>query len=217
MLEDLKRQVVEIAKEADASGLCKHGSGNFSIKDKKTGLIAVTPSHVSRKVLTYKDICIVDMDANVVESETHKKPTSELLMHIEAYKIRKDINAVVHTHSHFATSFAVLGKEIPPIVYEAMHYGGTACVAPYGRPGTMELAKSIIKPIRSSDACLLEKHGVLTVGSDLSSALLKAFYVEEVAELYYTSLLINGGKEPIPLSLEEIKKWKYPSEIKLRK
>ncbi|MFD3157733.1 class II aldolase/adducin family protein [Haloimpatiens sp. FM7330] len=217
MLENLKKDVVRIAKAADESGLCRHKSGNFSIRDKETGYIVVTPSAVAREDLTYHDICVVDINANAIEIETNVRPTSELLLHLEAYKTREDINAVVHTHSHFATAFAVLSKEIPPIVYEAVSYGGKVPVAPYGRPGTRKLAESVIEPLKVSNACLLENHGVVTIANDIDTALLNANYVEEVAEVYYRTLLINNGKEPKPLSSEELQKWAYPSEIKLNK
>lgn len=216
MLEDIKKKLVSIAQKADDDGLCKHKSGNFSIKDKETGYIVITPSGVERKELSYEDMCVMDSKLNVIENNKNRKPSSELLMHVYAYNSRKDIQAVVHTHSRFATSFAVLKKEIPPIVYEAMYYGGTVYVAPYGRPGTRELAESIVEPLKKSDACLLESHGVMTVGEDIENTYLKAKYVEEIAEIYYRTLLLNDHKEPKALSAEELKKWKYPSYIKFK-
>ncbi|WP_123053385.1 class II aldolase/adducin family protein [Clostridium sp. JN-1] len=216
MLEDIKKKLVSIAKKADDEGLCKHKSGNFSIKDKKTGYIVITPSGVDRKELSYEDICVVDSKLNVIENNKNRRPSSELLMHVYAYNSRPDVTAVVHTHSRFATSFAVLKKEIPPIVYEAMYYGGTVYVAPYGRPGTRELAESIVEPLKKSDACLLESHGVITVGEDIDSTYLKAKYVEEIAEIYYRVLLINGYKEPKALPVEELQKWNYPSYINFK-
>lgn len=216
MLEELKKKIVEIALDADKNGLCRHKSGNFSIRDEKTGYIAITPSGVSRYDLTYHDICVVDIDANIIEIETAVKPTSEILMHLQAYRTRKDVHAIVHTHSRFATTFAILGREIPAVAFEAIHYGGKVPVAPYGRPGTPELAKSIIEPVKHSDACLLERHGVLTLDSEnLDNALLKAYYVEQVAELYYRTLQISGGKEPAAFTEDEFKAWKYPQEVKL--
>ncbi|MCX7885105.1 MAG: class II aldolase/adducin family protein [Caloramator sp.] len=215
MLEELKVKVVEIAKEADKSGLCKHKSGNFSIRDKKTGYIVITPSGIAREKLTYKDICVMDLYANVIESENKLRPSSESMMHLEAYKVRNDISCVVHTHSKFATSFAVIGKEIPAVVYEGMSYGGIIPVAPYGRPGTRALAESIIEPLKKSNACLLANHGVVVVGNNPDDTLLNAHYVEEIAEIYFRALLINGGNEPPVLSLEELRNWSYPTEIKL--
>ncbi|GLC31824.1 class II aldolase/adducin family protein [Clostridium omnivorum] len=217
MLEELKKKVVEIAQEADRSGLCKHKSGNFSIRDKETGYVVVTPAGIAREKLTYRDICVIDIDANVIEMETGLRPSSEVMMHLEAYKTRPDINSVVHTHSRFATSFAVLKKEIPAVVYEGMSYGGRIPVAPYGRPGTRQLAESVIEPLKLSNAILLESHGVVVVGSDPDDTLLNAHYVEEIAEVYFRALLINGGKEPNVLPQSELQSWAYPSEIKFDK
>lgn len=217
MLEELKKKVVEIAIEADKSGLCKHKSGNFSIRDKKSGYVVITPSGVAREKLTYRDVCVIDLDANVIEMETNLKPSSEVMMHLEAYKARPDINAVVHTHSRFATSFAVLRKEIPAVVYESMSYGGTVPVASYGRPGTRALAESVIEPLKKSNACLLENHGVVAVAENIDDALLNAHYVEEIAEVYFRALLINGGKEPNVLPQDELQSWAYPSEINFDK
>lgn len=220
MLENLKKQVVKIAQEADRSGLCKHRSGNFSIRDKETGYVVVTPSGVDRDELTYHDICVVDLDANVIEIETNVKPTSELLMHLSVYKTRDDVFALAHTHSRFATAFAVINKEIPAIIYECANLNlkdGVIPVAKYGRPGTTALSDSVVEPIKRSDVILLEKHGVVAVDKDPAEALLKAHYVEELAEVYYRALQLNGGKEPDVFSVEELGSWQYPSQIKLKK
>lgn len=220
MLEELKKEVVKIAKEADRSGLCKHKSGNFSIRDEKTGYVAVTPAGVDREELTYHDICIVDLEANVIEAVTKLKPTSELLMHLEIYKTRKDVFAVAHTHSRIATSFAVVNKPIPAIIYECATMGlkdAVIPVAPYGRPGTRELSDSVVEPIQRADCILLEGHGVVAVSNNLKEALLKAHYVEEIAEVYYRALVIGGGKEPKAFTPEELTSWEYPPEINLIK
>lgn len=220
MLENLKKQVVKIAQEADRSGLCKHRSGNFSIRDKETGYVVVTPSGIDRDELTYRDICVVDLDANVIEMEADVKPTSELLMHLSVYKTRDDVFAMAHTHSRFATAFAVINKEIPAIIYECANLNlkdGVIPVAKYGRPGTTALSDSVVEPIKRSDVILLEKHGVVAVDKDPAEALLKAHYVEELAEVYYRALQLNGGKEPDVFSVEELTSWQYPSQIKLKK
>lgn len=219
MLEELKKEVVKIAKEADQSGLCKHKSGNFSIRDKETGYVVVTPAAVDRAELTYHDICVVDLDANVIEAVTDLKPTSELLMHLEIYKTREDVGAVVHAHSRIATSFAVVNRPIPAIIYECATLGlkdAIIPVAPYGRPGTRELSNSVIEPIKRSDCILLEAHGTVAVDSEPKNALLKAHYIEELAEVYYRALVIGGGKEPRAFAPEELDRWEYPSEIKLK-
>lgn len=201
MLEELKRRVIAVAVEAEKEGLCRHKSGNFSMKDAKTGYIVVTPTGIKREDLNEDAIIVVDSEGKVVENRSTYKPTSELLMHLVAYKARPDISAVVHTHAIFATVFAVQSKEIRPIVFEAFGYGGKLPIAKYGRPGTMELANSIIDPLKQSDACLLEKHGALTVGNSIEDAYLKMQYVEDVARIYFYSLLL--GKEPDVIPEEE--------------
>lgn len=118
MLENLKKDVCEIAKRAQRDGLCKHKSGNFSARDVKSGYIVITPTSVDRELLTPRDMIVMDLEANVIENLSGLKPTSESLMHITIYKTRKDANAIAHTHSMYATTFALLNKPIPAIVYE---------------------------------------------------------------------------------------------------
>lgn len=216
MLEDLKKQVVKVAKEADRIGMCKHKSGNFSIFDPVTGYVVVTSSGVAREVLTVEHICVLDLNANVIEWNKKNKPSSETLMHLSIYQRRKDVRAVVHTHARFSTAFAVLNKSIPPIVYEFSYIGkcSTVPVAPYGRPGTADLAQKVAITLESTDCCLMESHGAIAVGNDIEDAFIKAQYIEEIAELYYITLAVRNGQEPPTLSKDELAKWAYPNEIK---
>lgn len=216
MLEELKKEVIRVAREADRLGMCKHKSGNFSIYDPATGYVVVTPSGVAREVLSPEHICVMDLDANVVSWNKINKPSSETLMHLSIYRERKDVRAVVHTHARYSTAFAVLNKPIPPIVYEFSYIGkcGTIPVAPYGRPGTADLAEKVAKTLKNTDCCLMESHGAIAVGDDIDDAFIKAQYIEEVAELYYIALAARNGQEPPTLAEEELAKWAYPKEIK---
>ena len=219
MLESLKKQVAAYALQADRMGLCKHRSGNFSIRDEESQLVCITPTGMDREEMSYHDIVVMTLDAEVVEAETGQRPTSESLMHLMAYKTRPELHAIAHTHSKTATAFAVLNKPIPAVVYEIAALGckeGYIPVAPYGRPGTPALAESIVEPLKISDVALMEKHGVIAVDAcELKEALLKASYVEELAEIYLTTLTILGGKEPQSVPKSELQKWEYPKEIKL--
>lgn len=218
MLEELKKQVVTYALNADRSGLCKHRAGNFSVRDPESGYVCITPTGVDREELSYHDIVVIDLEACVIEAETGMWPTSETLMHLAVYKSRPDIHAVAHTHSRYATAFAVLKKTIPAIVYEVAGLGcreGYIPVAPYGRPGTPELAQSVVAPLTIADVALMESHGVIAVDKVLKEALLKAHYVEELAEIYYRTLVLSSGKEPPVVPLAELQQWEYPRQIKL--
>ena len=203
MLELLKAQLVDTAVKAERYGLCKHKSGNFSALDRENGVIAITPSGVSRDVLSQDDIFIADLSGNIIEAGKTGAPSGELNMHLEAYKCRSDITAVIHTHSPYATAFAAKGKAIMPIVVEAMIYGYTTKVIPYHAPYTKELAESIKAPLQETDVCLLKNHGVLIVGDGLVQTLLKAVYVEDVARIYLFTLQM-GGAEPDHLKAPEI-------------
>ncbi len=217
MLESLKSQVVAIAKRAQREGLCKHKSGNFSARDSKTGYVVITPTSLDRELLQVRDMVVMDLDANVIENPTGLRPTSESLMHLQIYKTRPDVMAIAHTHSMYATVFAVLEKPIPAVVYEIANLNCSKAripVAPYGRPGTPALAESVIDPVQEADVLLLQGHGAVAVDqNNIDEAYLKACYIEELAELYHHALTANGGKEPKSFPPEELQKWAYPKEI----
>ena len=215
MLEALRAEVVRCAQEAEAQGLCRWRSGNFSARDRETGLVCMTPSGVDRRTMVAEDIVLIDLDARVVEASNGRKPSSEALMHLAAYEVRPNVCAIVHTHSPFALVFAALERPIPGLVLEAAHLhceGGSVPVAPFAPQGTAELADSVRAPLRLGDALLLARHGVLTVGASLDDALLKAAYVEELAEIAYRSALISGGTMPTPLPPDAFV-LRYPEKI----
>lgn len=218
MLEALKQEVVAIAKRAQREGLCKHKSGNFSARDPQTGYVVITPTGVDREMLQVRDMVVMDLDANVIENPTGLRPTSESLMHLKIYQTRPDVNAVAHTHSMYATVFAILNKPIPAVVYEVCTLNCSKAripVAPYGRPGTPALADSIVGPCQEADVFLLQGHGSVGVdASNIGEAYLKACYIEELAELYHHALTANGGAEPDTFPAEELQQWEYPKEIK---
>lgn len=215
MLEALKTEVCEIAKKAQQDGLCKHKSGNFSARDCQRGYVVMTPTGVDREVLTPEDMIVMDLNGKVLENLTKLCPTSEYMMHLGIYKKKPQTMAVVHTHSMYATTFAVLNKPIPAIVYEVSMLGLTQAhvpVAAYGRPGTKALAKQVEECCLKSDTFLLEKHGAIALDArNIKEAYLRASYLEELAELYYHTLQANGGREPDVFTQEELESWEYPA------
>ncbi|MFT8872170.1 MAG: class II aldolase/adducin family protein [Sporolactobacillus sp.] len=216
MLDYLKKEVCDISKQAQRSGLCKHKSGNFSARDPESGLFVFTPTGVDRELLSPRDMVVVDRNVHVVENLSGLKPTSELLVHLKTYEARPDVNAVAHTHSMYATSFAILNKTIPAIVYELQALGakrGYVPVAPYGRPGTITLAEHVAAALIDSDVALMEKHGTIGAGNNIYDAFLKVSYLEELAQMYYNTLTLSGGKEPDALPASEIVEWAYPKEV----
>lgn len=221
MLKELKKQVRDVARKAQREGLCKHRSGNCSARDPESGLIVITPTGVDREALRVEDMIVIDPDANVVENKTGLKPTSEALMHLKIYQTRPDVRAIVHTHSMYATVFAVLNQPIEAVSYEmiTMHARKNRIpVAPYGRPGTPALAESVVEACQESDGFLLQAHGAVAVDTDtIEEAYLRASYIEELAQLYYHVLTVKGDRDTPLFPGEEIQKWEYPKEIKFPK
>lgn len=219
MLEALKEQIVQVAREAEAMGLCQHRSGNFSVRDAATGLICMTPTGVDRTMMQPSAVVVMNAQAEVVESLEGLRPTSEALMHLAAYEARPDAFAVVHTHSPLALSFAAARREIPAVTLEMAHLNcrrARVPVAPFGRQGTAALADSVREPLAESDAILLASHGALTVDKTLAGALLKAAYLEEIAGVYYRALQLTGGAEPPCLSTDDLC-LRYPGAVKQKR
>jgi len=217
MIEYLKKEVCEIAKRAQRDGLCKHKSGNFSARDKETGYVVITPTSLDRDLLTPRDMVVLDMNGKIMENLSGLMPTSESLMHLKIYETRPDAFAIAHTHSAFATTFALLNKSIPAIVFEVATMGitkGRVPVAPYGRPGTVELADSVVEAAKESQCFLLEKHGAVAFDKDIYEAFLKAAYIEELAELYYRAITVANGAEPDAFEQAELDRWQYPTAIR---
>jgi len=179
-------------------------------------LIAITPTGMDRELLTPRDIVIIDENASIIENESNLQPTSECLMHLKIYETRKDAVAIAHTHSMYGTTFALLNIPIPALVYEAANMGLTKAripVAPYARPGTQELANSVVMAAKEAECFLLEKHGTVAFDSkNLYEAYLKATYIEELAQLYFNALSI--GATPVGFEQNELNQWKYPDKVK---
>jgi L-fuculose-phosphate aldolase len=207
VLEELKLRVIRVAVAAEACGLCKYKTGNFSALDRESGLIVISPSGLDRNTLTVDDIPVLTLSGDIAEAGKRAKPSIEFPMHIKAYETRGDISSVIHTHSEYATVFAVRGEPIKPVVFEAFFYGVRTAVTDCGRPGAAHLAESVAGPLHEADVCLLRNHGVLVVGGSVEDTLLKARYVENVAKLYYLSASL-GGAAPDAIPDEEFELYK---------
>ena len=182
-INEARRQVVDYAQRLYIDKLVAGTSGNISIYDSDSGVVAITPTSEDYMQMTEDSIILIDMDGNTIEGAG--KPSSEWPMHTELYKNRKDIKAVVHTHSPYATGFAVLGETIPVILLEMVpRLKGCIPVTELALPGTIDTAMVALRSLENHDVCLLRNHGVITVGCALEQAYTRAVYVEESAVIY---------------------------------
>lgn len=181
--EKAKDLVLKTGTKMVGAGLVIGTWGNISQRVKKENLVVITPSGMPYGCLKMVDIVVMDMEGRVVEGE--RRPSTEYLMHLEIYKRRWDLNAVVHTHSIYASSLAVAKEPIPPILEDMVQLvGGEVPVAEYARAGTKELARAAAEKIVRSNAVLLANHGVVGVGKNLEEALMVCLIVEKAAQIY---------------------------------
>ena len=199
MIDQMRQMVLEYSKQAYEERLFAGTSGNLSVRDPESGLIAITPSSVAYPTMTREDIMLIT-PAGEIRAGQHK-PSSEWRMHAEIYAHRPDVHAVVHTHSPYATAFAVAHEKIPVILIEMMYFLlGDVPIAAYHMPGTAELGENALAVLAQRGACLMENHGVLAIGATLEQAHIRAVYTEDAAKIC-TLARMNGSAHAI--SVEE--------------
>ena len=190
LMQEERELVVEYGKKMSAARLSTGTSGNISIYNAEKGLMAISPSGMDYFSTTPEDIVITDLDAHIVDG--NRKPSSEWALHTIFYKTRPEARSVVHTHSVFCTTFAVLNQPI-----KAVHYvigDANACevpCAPYQTFGTEELAEAAAEACGEGSAVLLGNHGLVVYGSSIKSAYSLACNVEYIAELQYRAMCIG--------------------------
>jgi L-fuculose-phosphate aldolase len=196
LLETERALIADHARRLRADGLVIGTAGNLSVR--AGDLVAITPSAVDYDELTAPLVCVVGIDGSVVEAEL--RPSSELPMHLSAYRATTAA-AVVHTHAPFATALGAVVDELPAIHYSIAELGGPIRVAPYATFGTDELAAAVASALEGRSAVLLGSHGTLTIGDSLEEAYWRTVLLEWLATLYHRARLLG---EPRLLGLDEV-------------
>ncbi|WP_320006093.1 L-fuculose-phosphate aldolase [Maridesulfovibrio sp.] len=188
----LKRErelIVEYGLKLLESGLTTGTGGNLSVLNREHGLLAISPSGLDYRLSKPEDIVVMDLDGNIKESA--RKPSSEYGFHTALYKTRTDVNAVVHTHSVYATTVACLNMELPAVHYLVGFAGKKVPLAPYATFGSQELADNVTDTIGNYNAVLLANHGLITVGRQIGNAFDAAEELELVARIYIQALSVG--------------------------
>lgn len=194
---EIKQEMCAIGKRVYDRGMVASNDGNFSVKLNDNEFLC-TPTGVSKGFMTPEYICKVDANGNVLEANEGFRPSSEIRMHLRIYQKRPDVNAVVHAHPLYATTFAIAGQPLmDPIMPEAVLFLGGVPLAKYGTPGTMEVPDSVEPFLDQYDAVLLENHGALSYADTLLSAYHKMESVEFYAQLLYQTKMV-GGPQILP-------------------
>lgn len=200
---EIKRQICEIGRRIYTNGFVAANDGNISVKVGDNEFYC-TPTGVSKGFMTPDMILRVDNKGNMLEANPKYKPSSEFKMHLRVYSERSDVRAVVHAHPPYATAHAVAGLALDSyIMPEAIISLGEVPLTKYGTPSTMEIPEAISAALQNHDAVLLQNHGALSVGNDLTHAYYKMETLEYFAKISYMAKQLGGCKE---LTCEQIEK-----------
>jgi L-fuculose-phosphate aldolase len=187
----LKQQICEIGRRLYNKGFAAANDGNISVRlnDKE---ILSTPTMVSKGFMKPEDICKVDYDGKQLAGT--RKRTSEVLLHLAVYKMRPDVQAVVHCHPPHATAFAVAREPIPKCVLpEVEVFLGEVPMALYETPGTQKFADTIVPYVKDCNTIILANHGTVTFGPTLENA----YFNTEIIDAYCRILILARQLGPV--------------------
>ncbi|MEI6127110.1 MAG: L-fuculose-phosphate aldolase [Pseudomonadota bacterium] len=199
LLKNEREEIVAYGKKLITQGLTKGTGGNISVYNRQKGLLAISPSGLDYFRTEPDDVPVLTIEKVVLEGA--RKPSSELDLHMIFYKKREDLNAIVHTHSVYATTLACLQWEIPALHYLIGFAGKSVKCAAYATFGTEALGISAFEAMIDRKAVLLAQHGLLAGGSTLQEAFSIAETIEFCAEIYCRAKMLG---EPVVLSDEEM-------------
>jgi L-fuculose-phosphate aldolase len=199
--DQLRADIVEVGRRLWVRGYVASNDGNISVRLGPDRLL-MTPASVSKGFMTPDMMVVTDLDGSLISGAPGRKPSSEALMHLVAYRQRPDIGAVVHAHPPLATGFAVAGIALDrAVLAEVVTTLGSIPIAEYGTPSTRELADTVAPYVKSHDGLLLANHGALALGRDLFGAYYKMETIEHFARISLTARLL--GREHL-LSRDEV-------------
>ena len=189
-IKDISEKIVKAGRELHNHGLVRGTSGNISARIRGTDTFLIKPSGARMEALKPEELVLVDLQGYKVRGES--KVSMETLMHAAIYRIRKDAQAVVHSHAPIATAFGIAKMEILPLQIEMfLLLPKGVPLVPFKPPGSKALAEAVQKKITNYDALILENHGIVTVGSTIEEACSLNEMVEEGAKIQLLTKLLT--------------------------
>jgi L-fuculose-phosphate aldolase len=196
---EAKKLVLKTARMMLEKGLVVGTSGNVSLRLPPEGdraLLAITPTSRYYDLMNVDDIQIIDFETEPVEGDL--PPSVETMLHIGIYRARKNVNAVIHSHSVYASAISLTGSDIPPVLEDQVTFlGGQIKLARYAPSGSEEMAANVIAALDDRNAVLLPNHGAISVGYDMREAFTSAELLEKTAKIYCLALSL-GKANPLP-------------------
>lgn len=203
--QEIREEICRVGRMMYEKNMVAANDGNISVRF-KDDLFLCTPTGVSKGLMTPEMICAVDKSGRLIPGTGAEgcRPSSEMKMHLRVYEKRPDINAAVHAHPPYATTYAIANEPLEkPLTAEAVLALGRVPVAKYGTPSTEEIPDNIEEYLADYNALLLANHGALTWGESLKTAYMRMETVEFYARMLYQSEMLGRAK---PLGKEETEK-----------
>lgn len=189
-LEQVSKELIKACNDMAGAGLVAGTWGNASVR-LSSDVVIITPSGMPYDSLDPSDMVAMDLSGHVVQG--HRRPSTEFPLHLEIYRRRPDVHAIMHTHSVYACALAAARADLPPVLEEqAQLLGGRVPVAEYAPAGTEELARAASRALGRGGAVLLANHGLVGVGRDIREALLVCRIVEKACQVYILSRSVGS-------------------------
>lgn len=202
LLSALREEICELHAQLPLNNLVAWTSGNISARDPETNLVVIKPSGIRFEHLTPQNMVVVDIDGRFVEGDY--KASSDTASHCYIYRTMPDVYGVVHTHSRYATAFAVAGRSIPCYTTAMSdEFGGDIPCGGFALIGGEEIGLRVVETLEGSrsPSCLLVNHGVFAVGPSAEKAVKAAVMTEDNAAIMFHAYQLG---EPLPISQENI-------------
>ena len=196
-----RRQIAEVAREIYGRKLSGASDGNLSVR-LGDGRFATTPTGVHKGRMRPEDVVIVDAGGRTLGPG---KPSSELALHLAAYAARPDVHAVIHGHPPMAIAYQLAGGQLSEVlVSEVVFACGIIATAPYSTPTTAQVPDVLTPFLRCYDVILMERHGSVTLGPDLDTALVRLDALEHTALIYCTVKMMGGATPIAPREVDRL-------------
>ena len=195
-LEDLLDALAEVGRLAVGRGLVLASGGNLSARLPGSAEFAVTGAGAWLDRLTRDDFSLMTLDGEVVGGP--ERPSSEWKLHQRTYRVRADVNAVVHLHPQHAVLVDALGHPIRLITLDHAFYVRSVGTVPYFPNGSDELADTAAEQAREHDCIVLSHHGCSTLGADVGMAYRRALNLEEAATATFRCLAVGDTATTFP-------------------
>ena len=199
-LEQMGQELCQVGKLLYDRGYVAANDGNLSVR-LEGDRILITPSGVSKGRMTPEMLLVTDLEGHVLSGDRY--PSSEIALHLEVYRRRSDVGAVVHAHPPVSTAFAVCrqGLTAPYLAELVVGLGEVPVTDGFAMLSTDQVPQSIVPVLPDHNAVLLCNHGAVTWGTDLWSAFDRMETVEHTAKILLHVRQLGGG---VPLTEEEV-------------